>query len=355
MSGVGTSENAGARCRRRSGAVGAAGCLVAATALLLAGCSSSGGSGGNGGGSGSGTPSTFAAALAEIPSTGWDGSYFEFGDISQVNELNKAAGGSALFAYTTVGASQLDESGQAMDGSLGFDLLSVSAAVTVGQLPHSAMVLYGSFNASTVGTKLAALGFKNHGSADGGTLWAIGDNDQPSEQNPTGDPSLNVLDVSSDRIVLGGSTAEVEAIAAPATKSLATSAKLAALANCLGSAKAGLIGPAYAADAQDSTYVGVGLVDSSGAAASEELCVTASSTSAASAIEANWTRRIEHGTVVSLNEPWSKLLTNPQATVTSSSPIVVRLSAQPASGAKVGALIDDYESPYVDFSNLINQ
>ena len=352
MSGVGTSESAGARRRRRSGAVGA-GCLVAATALLLAGCSSAGGSGS--GGLDSAMPSTFATALAEIPSTSWDGSYFEFGDISQVNQLNKAASGSALFAYTTVGASQLNESGQAMDGSLGFDLLNVPTAVTVGQLPHSAMVLYGSFNPSTVGTKLAALGFKNHGSADGGTLWAISDNDKVDMQNPTGDDSLNVLDVSSGRIVLGGSTAEVEAIAAPATTSLATSSKLAAIANCLGSAKAGLIGPAYATETQDSTYVGIGLVASSGTAASEELCVTASSTSAASAIEANWTQRIEHGNVVSLKEPWSKLLTNPQATVTSSSPIVVRLSAQPAAGAKVGVLINDYESPYVDFSNLINQ
>ena len=332
--------------------LGSAGCLAAATALLVAGCSSSGGGSGSGG-SGSSTPSTFSAALAEIPSTSWDGSYFEFGDADAVTRLNNASSGkSALYAYTMIGESTLMEADQ---GDLGFNPLTVSSAVTVGDAPpRQTTVLYGSFNPSTIGTKLSGLGFKQDGSADGGTLWVI-TAAKSGENNPTNDPELNVLDVSADRIVLGDSTADVEAIAAAGTHSLGSNATLAALANCLGSAKAGLIGSYPPGQAQSSTYVGIGLLASSADDASEELCVTAPSSAKAASIEANWKQRIEHGTTVTLDEPWSKLFTDPQATTVGSAPIVVRLMAQRAPGARVGALLTDYENPYVDFSNLIDQ
>lgn len=355
MAGMGTRASAGRKA-------GVAGCLVAATALLVAGCSSGGGSGSGGGtGSstgGSGTPSTFAAALAAIPSTSWDSSYFEFGDVADVTRLNNASSGkSALNAYSMVGESQLIESETATEDALGFDPLTVSSAVTVGNLPHSVGVLYGSFDPSTVGTKLAALGFKKHGDADGGTLWAIGDNDQINPNNPTEDPSLNVLDVAVGRIVYGGSTAEVEAVAASGSdsKPLAENASLSAIASCLGSAKAGEIGPEPATDASASTYVGIGLLASSASDASEELCVTAPSSSRASAIEANWTQQIEHGKSASRDEAWSTLFTDPQATIVGGSPIVVRLTAEQAPGARVGTLLEAYFGPTVDLSSLIDQ
>ena len=340
-----------ASSRGTAGRLGVAGCLAAATALLVAGCSSGGGSA-----SGSGAPSTFAAALAAIPSTGWDGAYFEFGDVADVTRLNNASSGkSALRAYTLIGESPLFESGPATEGALGFDPATVSAAVTVGnQTPQSAVALFGSFDPSTVGKKLAALGFKQHGSADGGTLWELGA-DLSGMKNPTDDPTLNALDVSADRIVLGDSAADVEAVAASGGTSLAANATLAAVASCLGSAEAGLIGSEPVGDAKGPTYVGIGLLPDSPGGASEELCVTASSSSQASGIEANWKQQIEHGKSASLNEPWSKLFTDPQATALSSSPIVVRLTAAQAPGAPVGTLLGDYERPYVDFSDLIDQ
>jgi hypothetical protein len=338
-----------------AGRLGVAGCLAAATALLVAGCSSSGGSS-SGSASGSGTPSTFAAALAEIPSTGWDGAYFEFGDVADVTQLNNASSGkSALSTYTTVGESQLFASAPAVQGELGFNPLTVTSAVTVGdQLPQTATVLFGSFNASTVGTKLAALGFKQHGSADGGTLWELGTG-QSGANNPTETATINVLDVSADRIVLGDSAADVEAVAASGGKSLATDATLAAVASCLGSAKGGLIGSEPVGDAKSPTYVGIGLLADSPGDASEELCVTASSSSQASSIEANWKQQIEHGTSASLKEPWSKLFTDPQATTVGSTPIVVRLTAGRAPGARIGTLVEAYEEPYTDFSDLTDQ
>jgi hypothetical protein len=337
---------------------GKAGCLAAAAALLVAGCSSGGGgsSSGSGSGSASGAPSTFAAALAGIPSTSWDGSYFEFGDVADVTRLNNASSGkSALSTYTTLGESQLFASAPAVQGELGFDPLAVTSAVTVGnQLPRTVTVLFGSFNASTVGTKLAALGFRQHGSADGGTLWELGA-DQSGANNPTETATINVLDVSADRIVLGDTASDVEAVAASGGNPLARNATLAAVAGCLGSAKAGLIGSEPVGDAKGTTYVGIGLLASSPGDANEELCVTAPSSSQASSIEANWKQQIEHGTSESLKGPWSELFTDPQATTLGSDPVVVRLTAERAPGARIGTLIEAYEGPHADFSELIDQ
>jgi hypothetical protein len=351
--GVGTERG------RRLGTLGAAGCLVLATALLVGGCSSVS----CGDPCTPGTeptpnsafrPTTFSAALAETPTTSWDGTYFEFGDVAQVEQLASGGSKSEFFAYTMVGASSLDESGQQALDTLGFNPLTATSAVTVGNPPHSATVVYGSFDASAIGKKLSAAGFKQHGSADGGTLWAIGDDDKPDPQNPTVDALLNVIDVSSDRIVFSGSTAEVEQIAGPDATPLAKNATLDALANCLGSAKAGLIGPESYPPSQNSTYLGIGLDADSVQNPGEVLCVTAANSSAASGIAANWTQQIEHGRSEQVNEPWSELLTDPQASVISgSSPIVVRLSARAASGAHLGVLLEEYESATTDMSTLI--
>jgi hypothetical protein len=254
------------------------------------------------------------------------------------------------------GESPLVESGQEAIDTLGFNPLAATSAVTVGNPPHSVTVVYGSFDTSAIGKRLSASGFKQHGSADGGTLWAIGDDDKTDPQNPTGDPLLNVIDVAGNRIVFGGSTAEVEQIAASGANSLARNPTLAVLSDCLGSAKAGLIGPESFSSSQDSTYLGIGLDVDSVQNPGEVLCVTAANSSAASGIAANWTQQIEHGRSERVNEPWSELLTDPQATVMSGPPpIVVRLTARAASGAHLGVLLEEYESATTDMSTLIKR
>ncbi len=351
--------SAGVRHGRRLGLAGAASCLVAAMTFLVAGC------GGVSCGDpcdpgqepqpGSDIPVTVAAALDVAPLTGWDTAYIEFGEVSRVQQLANASA-KEFAAYTMVGESPLIESGQAATDTLGFNPDIVTTAVTLGLAPHSATLLYGSFDVSEVGKKLAAAGFKQQGPADGGTLWAIADNDKIDLQNPTMDAELNVLDVSGDRIVFGGSTAEVEAVARPALTDLARNASLDGLAGCLGGAKAAVIGPALATVSQNlSTYIGIGLDANSAQAASDVLCVTATISSAASSIAAHWTQQNQHGKSEHLNEPWSAVFTDPQSSISGSSPIVVRLTAQRASGAPAGVLLEDYYSATTDISSLIGR
>ena len=350
--------SAGVRRGRRLGVAGVASCLVAATTFLVAGCGASCGDPCDPGREpqpGSDIPVTVAAALDVMPQTSWDTAYFEFGEVSRVQQLANASA-KEFAAYTMVGESPLIESGQAATDTLGFNPDTVTTAVTVGLPPHSATLLYGSFDVAEVGKKLSAAGFKQHGAAGGGTLWAIADNDQINIQNPTMDAQLNVLDVSGDRIVFGGSTAEVEAVAKPAPTDLAGNASLAGLAECLGAAKAAVIGPELPVVNQNpSTYIGIGLDANSAQDAGEVLCVTAASSSAASSIAASWTRQIQQGRSEHLNQPWSTVFTDPQPSISGSSPIVVRLTAQRASGAPAGVLLEDYYSATTDISSLIGR
>jgi len=328
--------------------------VLVAMPAVLAGCSASGG--GSGSSTGNPTtgsaPTTVSAALAELPVTSWDSGSLEFGDVAQVGVLNGGADVSGpLTTYIGMGESPLAPYEQQDVGVLGFDPLKVTTAVTFGQLPHQTTVLYGSFNAVSIGKKLAAAGFKDKGTADGGALWAIGDNDQTTMTNPAGDPQLNVLDVSADRIVFGGSTIEVEALAASASTPLSTRAGLAAIANCLGSARSAVIGPASLASG--APMIGIGLLADTAADASEEVCVSAQSTTAATAIESHWIQQIQNGRSQAVDAAWSTLFVDPQATTVSNSPAVARLTAKPAAGAKVGTLLEAYYGPSTDFRSLI--
>jgi hypothetical protein len=332
---------------------------AAVAALVLAGCSS-GGSGGGGGASGGrfggpsvggGLPTSISAALAGVPSAGWDGTYLEFGDVTQVVALNGGSlGAGPVEAYVGLGESSIAGFEEEAGSVLGFDPLKATAAVTVGQPPSQATVLYGTYDAASIGRKLTASGFKQKGAAAGGTLWAYGPDNQVNVNNPTGDAQMNDLNVATSRIAYGGSSVNVDRLVAPTGPTLASNAQLSALASCLGDASAAVI--TTFAPSPGSTLYGIGLVGSSGKDASEEICVSAKDSATASAIGANWTKQLETGRSQRLDQPWSKLLIDPQASVVSSSPAVVRLTSKPAAGSHVGVLLESFYAPETDFTVL---
>jgi hypothetical protein len=351
-----------------AGGRGAVAVVTALAALLLAGCSSGGSSGGANGGAdgrfgeptGAGVPTTFSAALAALPSTSWDGGYVEFGDVAHVNALSGPAGSGPLSEYYGIGESSLAGFAEQDLGALGFDPLKAAAAVTVGQLPNQVTVLYGSFDASAVDSKLSAAHFKNKGTAGGGTVWALGADNQQNLQNPTGNPLANDIDVTAARIAIGPSATDVDALAAPSGAMLSSNSAINALASCLDGASAGIISqPSSGTIGQptstpDSRPIGIGLVAPSAQSAGEEICASAADSATATAIGANFTKQIETGTSRRLNEPWSKVLVDPQASVVSSSPAVVRLTTRPGSGSHIGVLLESLFAAESDLSTLIS-
>jgi hypothetical protein len=123
---------------------------------------------------------------------------------------------------------------------------------------------------------------------------------------------------------------------------LSTDGTLAALADCLGSVKAAEIEMTAPTPSQSTQTVAIGLLADSARNAREELCVPAGGSNDANAIASNWTKQIETGRSTSLNEPWSDLLTNPTSVILSGSPTVVRLTAQPVAGTRVGILLQAF-------------
>ena len=331
---------------------------AAAAALLLAGCSSGSGGGSGGGRFGGSTgaagavPDTVAAALSAVPTTGWDTGYLEFGDVAAITALDNGSPGSGpAQAYIGIGESSLAETGDVAVNVLGFDPLKAKAAVTVGRPPTQAAVLYGGYDASAIGKKLTAAGFKEKGTSGGGTLYALGADNQLDPNNPTDDPQLNVLWVSSTRIVYGMSTADVDTLATPTGATLASNTQIEALAQCLGAAKGAVIGGG--STEKGSSLVAIGLTGTSASDATEEVCVLAKDSATAQAIGSSFAQKIRSGRSQTRDEPWSQLLTDPQSSVVSSSPAVVRLTAQPVSGQHPGILLEAYFGPQTDFSTLI--
>ncbi|MBR7836119.1 hypothetical protein KDL01_22775 [Actinospica durhamensis] len=335
-----------------------------AGALALTACSSSTSGGGGGGsglpglGLGGGPPTTVAGLLDALTRTSWDGAYVEFGDVAKVAALNGGISEKGpVAAYVGIGeggfADEVDPSGS----TIGFAPLGVSAAFTVGNLPHQVTVVYGSFDAASIGAKLGKEGFKQRGTPDGGTLWGYGTDGQTSMNNPTGVPNLSEFLVSSSRIALGDASDDVEAVAGPVRAPLSSVAGLKAVAQCLGPALAAVITPRTlsANPSPDTPMLGIGLLADTASDASEEVCVTASSASSASAIAAKWTSAVTTGRSTRLAEPFSELLTDPQATILGAldGVMTVRLTAKPAAGSRVGTVLTTFYSASVDLDALI--
>lgn len=89
----------------------------------------------------------------------------------------------------------------------------------------------------------------------------------------------------------------------------------------------------------------------------EELCVEVSDAAQAAAVSAAWTTEIETGMSNRIKAPWSTLLVDPQATVLPAVNGVstVRLTAKPASGAQLGAVLQTYFSAAGDLDGLLGK
>lgn len=300
---------------------------LGATAVLCAlmfaadGCSS--GSARSGGLVGPVTaPTTLAAALRSVPVTSWDTDYLEFSDTRELAAF--ARGG--LRGYSALGDPTF---GQAETPNPYIDLTAVTAAVTVGIVPAQASILYGRFDPAAIGKKLAAAGYTQQGTDDDATLWLYSSATATPAESPVADSTVDAIALAPTRIIYSSSLDSIEQIAVPPTRSLYTDTAFASVADCLGSAKAGLIDPEPVQPPEDRLIMGVGLQPSSAKDTRQEYCVDEPNGAAASALEANWTKQLTTGRRPSTDTPWSQEFGDPRAQIASSAPLVVRLTADP--------------------------
>ena len=317
--------------------------LLAATGVAACGGGSSGtpsrGRGVGGGGSGA-VPSSIESALESIPRTSWDSSYLEFGADADLVALNGGeSGGTALGRLLGWGDENLATYAQPNSPlEFGFDPYKEPAAVTLGTPPYTVTALYGTFDPSTVGAKLAALGFRQQSSADGGEIWTIAAGSTLGTDDSLGALGRNVFYLSSDRVIYGGSTSDVEAAAASAGSPIAADSELDQLARCLGTDQISLIGPT--GSAANPTTVGLGDRITSATDITFTFCVPTGSASAARSLASAWAGRVATLKSKTMDELWSAELTDPVSTVLGGSANVVRLTAKPKAGVSCALIIN---------------
>lgn len=282
-------------------------------------------------------PATIAAALQSVPMTSWDTDYFEFSDTGAINAmLGGAFRSGPLRSFAALG-----------DPTFGFaetpnpyiDLTAVTAAVTVGVVPARASILFGRFDPTAIGKKLAAAGYTQQGTDGDATVWLYSSATATPAESPVADSSVDTIALAATRIIYSSSLDAIEQIAVPPTRSLHTDAAFASVADCLGSAKAGLIDPEPVSVPEYRLTMGSGLQASSVKDAREEYCVDEPNAAAAAALEANWTKQLTTGRRPTTGAPWAREFSDPRAQIASSAPTVVRLTADPVAADNVGDLL----------------
>lgn len=217
----------------------------------------------------------------------------------------------------------------------GIDPFAARTALSVGHPPDPVGFLYGSFNTTAIGSKLRKLGYTKHGNADGETTWVIRDHHKIDEKDPLAQlgivTALNVVRVSSRRIVHGGASADIDQ-ALTGTEPLADNEAVGGIADCLGQVEAAQIGLDLKIAA---TPLGIGATGSSGTDATEAICMTTASQDAAEVLASAWPGRVKSTTSALSAEPWSNRLTQPRAEVIGGPSHVVRLTARPTGSTRV--------------------
>ncbi|WP_194908483.1 hypothetical protein [Catenulispora rubra] len=324
------------RTRRFARAAAAVSALAVAMGSAAA-CSSSGSSGGGGGGGGSGA---FADALKNVHDTAQTSGSIEFGDTAQLAKLNGGttpASNGPFGRLVGTGSDQLTQYASVLPPLTGFDSTTATSAISLGLPPDQVGVLYGSFDPTAIGTKLAAWGYHKSDRGGGVTAWVFQDNHQMDltklDANGIGPGMtgwLNVIWVSKSSIAYGSATSDLAAALPAQSKPLSGDAMVGSLADCLGSTLIAYVNT----DAKQINNSGIsaiafGVTATGTSDIREEICAAAPSASAAQGFATGFTKAVGSGLDYVRNQPWSALLTDPQTKVIGGSKNVVRLTAKP--------------------------
>lgn len=281
-------------------------------------------------------------ALSRVQDSHLTQDWIEFGDVAALRSRSDGGSGSKPDPLLGYGEPKLADAAALLPELTGIDPFAARTALSVGYPPEPVGFLYGSFNTTAIGSKLRKLGYAKHDLAGGETTWIIRDHHKIDEKDPLAQlgivTALNVVRVSPQRIVYAGASADIDK-ALPVTKPLADNEAVGGIADCLGQVKAAQIG----FDVKIATTpLGVGVTGSSGADATEVVCMTTTSRDAAEAIASAWPGRVKSTTSALSAEPWSNLLAQPRAEVVGGPSHVVRLTARPTGSTR--ALLDAWAS-----------
>ena len=317
---------------------------LAVAAGSAAACASSGSAGGGSGGGGSST--AFKAALKNIHTSAQTSGYIEFGDTAQLAKLNGGTSPDSDGPFARllgIGSDQLAPYESVLPPLTGFAALSAASAIDVGSPPNAVGVLYGSFDPAAIGAKLSAWGYHSQDRGDGVTAWIVQDDHKidMSKLDPTTGVGpgmtgwLNVIWVSKSRIAYGGATSDLADALPAQSKPLSDDAAVGALADCLGPAVVAIVlNDPKQINAKGISAIAFGVTATSASDVREVICASATDAAGAQAIATGFTKAVTSGQDFVTNQPWAKLLADPQTKVIGGPQNVAQLSAKPAAGGQ---------------------
>ncbi|GAA1952489.1 hypothetical protein GCM10009738_27530 [Kitasatospora viridis] len=282
------------------------------------------------------SPDLLTTALHQVHATDLTRAWIEFGNTGGPTYIDNGSAADALSTDSLAGFGAPALATQSQLPLLtGIDPAAGRPALSVGRPGDAVGFLYGSFDAAGIGANFRKLGYQHKDLGGGETEWLVRDQDRTDQTSPLAQlgitTALNVVRVSPNRIVYGEVSADVDqALAGGPT--LADDAAVGPVAGCLVDTVAAQIGQDPKVGRQP---LGVGVRAPVPTDATEVICLPTASDAAAQAAAAAWPGRVASARSTVWAEPWSALLTAPQATVVGGPDHLVRLTARPTTTVQV--------------------
>nr|WP_042180331.1 hypothetical protein [Kibdelosporangium sp. MJ126-NF4]CEL14334.1 hypothetical protein [Kibdelosporangium sp. MJ126-NF4]CTQ88701.1 hypothetical protein [Kibdelosporangium sp. MJ126-NF4] len=251
-------------------------------------------------------------ALGKAKATPETRAYVEYGRPSATKDW-KSLGGTGytnLYNYAELTTSRLK-----------FDPRKFTTALSVGQPPNTATILWGEYDTGALNQAFAEAQGKR-ADVNGAAVWTLGEDNGYQTQGPLADAvppvGFNKVRVAVGSFAFAGSAASLAMVTDPGTETLAKDPENAALAGCLQDVVAAIISRVP----ENPTPTGIG----SRADGTEVLCVLPPAGQAEDV-----RKKIEDkvGTGARLTgQPWKDVLTNVQTEVVTGQSQVVRMTAK---------------------------
>jgi hypothetical protein len=293
-------------------------------ACTLASCSSGGGSGGN----------SLDSALAQVGDTAATRTQIAYDDTADLVQLSGTGTGVSStkgFALLRGWGSSLAELFAPLAGDTGISIFKEDYAISAGTGPQMVTLLHGGQSGSLVTSRLAKLGWKQHG----GTLVGPPFSGGGSQKASLYELQLHVVQTAGSDVKFGGSGAKLSQLGSPSGSTLASNPVISALASCLGDVIAAQIGVGGYLGGKHPVAVAVGVRKPSSDSATPRAvgCVAWSSQAAAAQYTTDAKKALSSGLSIATNEPYSTLLSHPAVTDIGGSEHIVQWQADTASRA----------------------
>jgi hypothetical protein len=247
-----------------------------------------------------------ATALGRVADTSGNRSTFFYDDTSElVGIAGRGLASPAGFGGLR-GAAASIMVGPYSPVGYGFPEFAEHYDVSAGIGSHALTLLAGGENGAKVAARLKQLGWRQQGD----TLIApTGGSQVPTEISST----LAQVEVNGSSVSYGSSGADLSQIGQPSGPTLAQNSTMSALAGCLGNVVAASFSSFDQGGAKpEPTEYAVGVLTPSNANSvpQAEGCAAFATSAQASAYQANLTKALQHGTSLTKNEAFSKILTS---------------------------------------------